>query len=100
MPALRFEVFDVLSLIENHVVPFFAAEDGVIGDCYFVAGDAYVEGVEFGPAFAFLFSFLGRTEVGHDLEGWTPSLELDLPVHEDSGWNYDEMWSPNALFNG
>lgn len=47
MPSLGFEVLDVLSLVQNHVVPFFSFENGVIGDCDFVAGDTDVETVEF-----------------------------------------------------
>lgn len=59
LPSLGFEVFDVLSLVQNHVVPLFATKDRMIGNSYFVASDADVEGVEFRPAFSFLFPFLG-----------------------------------------
>ena len=40
-----------------------------------------METVELRPTLTLLLALFGRTEVGHDLEGWTPTLELDLPVH-------------------
>lgn len=38
-----------------------------------------------------------RAEIGQDLEGRTPLLELHLPVDDDSGGYNDKMWTPNTL---
>lgn len=53
----------------------------MVSHCDFIACDADVKRVELRPPFPLLLTFLRRTEVGHYLEGWTPALELDLPVH-------------------
>ena len=100
LPSLRFEVFDILSFIQDHIVPFFSSENEMIGNCYFVAGDADVKRVEFGPSFSFLLPFFGRAKICHDFEGWAPSFELNLPVHKNGGWDNHEMRTPNTLFNG
>ena len=47
-----------------------------------------------------LLPFLGRTEVGEDLEPRTPLLELKLPVKQDGGGNHNEVWPPHALLTG
>lgn len=99
MPSLAFEILNVLGLIKNHVIPFFPSENGVICDSNFIAGDANMETIEFGPSLAFKLSFLGRSKVGHDLESGTPSFKLNLPIHEDSGWYDDQMRSPNAFLD-
>ena len=100
LPSLGFEIFDILSFIQNHIVPFFPSENEMIGNCYFVAGDTDMKRVEFGPSFSFLFPFFGRAKIGHDFKGWTPSFELNLPVHENGGWDNDKVRTPNPLFNG
>jgi hypothetical protein len=89
LPALGLEVFDVLCLIEDHVVPLLPAEDGVVSHCDFVTGDADVEAVQFRPSLTLLLALLGGSEVSHDLEGRTPSFELDLPIHQDRSRDND-----------
>jgi hypothetical protein len=59
-----------------------------------------MEAVEFGPTFSFLFALFSRAKVSHDLKGRTPTLELNLPVHQDSRGHYDQMWTPYTLLNG
>lgn len=89
LPSLRFEVLDIMSLVKDHVIPLLPSEDGMVSYCNFVAGDADVETVQFGPPFSLLLALLSGPEVGHDLEGWAPPLELDLPVHQD-GRRHDD----------
>lgn len=89
LPALRLEVLNVLSLVQDHVVPFLASEYRVVGHSDLVAGNADMETVEFRPALPLLLALFGRPEVGHDLEGRTPALELDLPVHQNGRGDYD-----------
>lgn len=99
LPSLRLEVFDILCLIEDHIVPLLPAKDGVVSDCDLVTRDADVKTVQFGPSFPLLLAVLGGAEVGHDLEGRTPSLKLDFPVHEDGGGYDDEVRPPDALLD-
>ena len=42
-------------------------------------------------------SLLERAEVGENLEGWTPLLELHLPVEHDTCGHDDQVRSPHAL---
>lgn len=58
LPSLGLEVFYVLGLVENHVIPAFSTENRMVGDCYFVTGNAYMEAVEFRPPFSLLFALL------------------------------------------
>ena len=58
LPSLRLEIFDILSLVQNHVIPLFSSENRMISDSYFIAGNANMKGIEFGPSLSFLFSFL------------------------------------------
>lgn len=66
---------------------------------YFIAGDANMETVQFGPALSLGLSFFGRPKVSHDLEGRAPSFELYLPVHEDRRGDNHKMRSPNTLLD-
>jgi hypothetical protein len=59
-----------------------------------------MEAVQLGPAFPLQFTFFGRPEVSHDLESGAPPFELDFPVHEDSGGNDYQMWTPYSLLDG
>lgn len=97
---MRLEVFDVLCLVEDHVVPLLPLENGMVSHCNFVAGDAHVETVQFGPALPLLLPLLWRSEVSHNFEGWTPTFELYFPVHQDRGGHDDEVRTPDALFYG
>ena len=54
---MRLEVFDILSLIKDHVVPFLASEGKVVLDDELVGRDADVERVVLAPAVSFDFSF-------------------------------------------
>lgn len=100
LPALGLEVLDVLSLIQDHIVPLLAAEDGVVSHCDLIAGDADVETVQLRPPLPLQLTLLRRPEIGHDLERWTPPLELDLPVHQDSRWYNHQVRPPDALLDG
>jgi|LauGreDrversion4_2_1035121.scaffolds.fasta_scaffold22543_5 hypothetical protein len=97
LPALALKVFDVLSLIEDHVVPLFATECKMVLDHQLIRGDADVEGVVLAPAMSLSFALLLRPEIGKDLEGGTPLLELHLPVDDDGCRNYDQMGSPHSF---
>ena len=39
LPSLGLEVFDVLCLIQDHVIPFLPSENGMVSHSYFIAGD-------------------------------------------------------------
>ena len=41
-------------------------------------------------------SLLERAEVGENLDGWTPLLELHLPVQHDAGRYDDQVRPPHA----
>ena len=96
LPALGLEVFDVLGFIEDHVVPFLAAEGEVILDDELVGSDADVEAVVFAPTLALHFTLLLRAKVSQDLQRGAPALELHLPVDDDSCWDDDQMRAPDA----
>jgi hypothetical protein len=100
LPTLGFEVFDILCLVKDHIVPFLATKDGMVSYSYFIACYAYMERVQLGPSFSLLLSFFRRPKVSHDLEGRAPSFELYLPVHKDSCGHNDQMRSPYTLLNG
>ena len=71
----------------------------MIGYRDFIACYTDMEAVQFRPAFTLLLSLFSGAEVGHDLEGWAPTFELDLPVHEDCCWDYYQVGTPYALLD-
>lgn len=58
LPTLGLEVFDILSLIKNHIVPFFSSKDRMVSHSYLIACDTNMKSVQFRPSFSFLFSLL------------------------------------------
>jgi hypothetical protein len=46
LPPLRLIVFDVLSLIQDHIVPLLSFEDGLVSYHDLVAGNANVKRIE------------------------------------------------------
>jgi len=89
LPSLGFKILDVLSLIQDHVVPFFPPENGVVSHSDLIAGDTNVKRVQLRPSFPLQLSFLSRSKIGHYLESWAPSLKLDFPIHENRSGNND-----------
>ena len=100
LPSLTFEILDVLRLIKHHIVPLLSSESKMILDHKLVRSNANVKWVLFAPAVSLDSSFLLVPEIGKYLEARTPPFELHLPVHDDGGWNNDEMWSPSAFITG
>ena len=96
MPSLRLEVLDILSLIEHHIIPLLASKSKVILNDQLVGCDTHVKRIVFGPSLPLHFSFFLRSKVGQNLEGRAPSLELHLPVDNQSGWYDNQMRSPNT----
>jgi hypothetical protein len=97
LPALRLEILNVMSLVQDHVIPLFSTKNGMVSNCYLVRCYADVEAVEFRPTFTFLFALFGGAEVGHYLEGRTPTLEFDLPVHQNCSGYYYKVRAPYSL---
>jgi len=87
LPPLTLEVLNVLSLVENHVVPFFPSERKVVLDDQLVGCDTNVEGVVFAPAMSLDLPFFLGSEVRENFEARTPPFELHFPVHDDGGWH-------------
>ena len=96
LPSLTLEVFNVLSFIQDHVVPLLPSECKVILNDKFVRGDAHVERVLSAPPVTFKFAFLLRSEVGEDLESRAPLLKLHFPIDDDSSRNHDEVRAPHT----
>ena len=99
LPSLRLEVFDILRLIEDHVIPLLASKNRMVSHGNLVAGYADVEAVELRPALSLLFSLLCRPKVIHYLEGRAPPLELYLPVHQNTGGYYHQVRPPYSPLN-
>lgn len=68
LPPLRPEVLDVVSLVENHVVPRLAAKDMLVREDELVGGHADVKRVLAVPASALLLALLLGPVVGENLE--------------------------------
>lgn len=98
LPSLAFKVFDMLSFIKDHKIPFFSTEYLLVQESDFVASYADLEAIHFAPSVSFGFPFFGGSKVGHDLESWAPSFELYFPVNEYASWNYNKVRSPDSFF--
>ena len=96
LPPLALEIFDVLSLIQNHVIPLFAPKDKMVLNHQLVGRDAHMEGVVLTPALPLEFALLLSAEVRKNLETRAPSLELHLPVDHDRRRHDDQVRSPDA----
>ena len=48
------------------------------------------------PALTQLLPSLGRAVVSEDFEPWEKLLEFHLPVHEDTSWHNNQVWTPDA----
>lgn len=94
LPALRAEVLDVVSFVEDEVVPRFASEDVLIGEDELVRSDADVEGVLGVPSLSLLLSLLLSSVVHHELEPRQELAELHLPIEHDTRWDDDEVRTP------
>lgn len=47
LPSLGFKVFDILSLVQYHVIPFLSSKNWVICDGYLITCNADMETVKF-----------------------------------------------------
>ena len=72
----------------------------MILDDKLVRSDADVEGVFLRPALSLHLSLFLRPEVGQDLQGRAPTLELHLPVDNDGGGHNDEVRTPDTSVTG
>jgi hypothetical protein len=100
LPSLGAEVFDVMSFVEDKVVPGFAPEDVLIGENELIRSDADMESVLRIPTFSLLLSFLLSTVVNHEFETGKEFAELHLPVQHDTRWNDNEVRSPLSFIAG
>ena len=100
LPALGFEVLDVLCLVQNEILPLEPSKAAVVLDNQLVAGDTNVEGILFGPTPTFHPPvFLGAV-IDKYLEGGAPLFDFHLPVEHDRSWHHDQVGSPHAFFQG
>ena len=67
LPSLTLEVFNILGLIEDHIVPLLATESKVILNHELVGCDADMEGIFFTPTLSLKFSFFLGAKVGQNL---------------------------------
>ena len=100
LPPLTLEVLDVLSLVEDHVVPFLSPEREVILDHELVRCNANVERVVFAPTMPLDFSLFLSTKISEDLESWAPLFEFDFPVHDNCCRYHDEVRTPHTFVAG
>jgi hypothetical protein len=77
LPTLWLKILDVLSLVENQVMPLLPPEARVILDHQFVWGDAYVEGIRLSPADTFKSSFLLSAVICQDLKVYQRLAQQD-----------------------
>jgi hypothetical protein len=89
-----------LGLIKDHIIPLFSSEGKVVLNHQLVGGDANVEGILLAPTMSLNFPLFLGAKVSKDLESWTPLLELHFPVHDDGGWDDNEMRSPDSFVTG
>jgi hypothetical protein len=94
LPTLRAEILDVVSFVEDEVVPRFASEDVLIGEDELVRSDADVEGVLGVPSLSLLLSLLLSSVVHHELEPRQELAELHLPIEHNTRRNDDEVRTP------
>lgn len=97
LPSLTAEVFDVVSLVKDHVAPVLAPENVLVGEDDLVAGDADLPVVLRVPTDTLLLTLLLVAVVGQHLHAGQELLELHLPVQDDRGGHDDEMRAPHTL---
>src|SRR5208282_3802867 len=97
LPSLRSKIFDVMSLIENHVFPTFSTEYLLVVDDKLVRSNADMPCILFIPTFPFLLPLFCIAVISENFETWSPLLEFHLPIENDASRNNNEMWSPNML---
>lgn len=100
LPPLTLEVLNVLSFIQDHVVPLLPSECKVILNDKFVGGDAHVERVLSTPSMTLKLAFFLRSEVGENFEGRAPLLKFHFPIDDDCSWYHDQMRTPYASITG
>jgi hypothetical protein len=86
---LGFEVFDVVSLVEYHVMPLFTSEYGLVRKNELIGGDDDIEGMLRVPSDSSLFAFLDGAIVAKHLEPRQELFEFHFPVEDHAGWDYD-----------
>jgi hypothetical protein len=94
---LGLEIFDVMSLVEDHIHPRHAPEDMLIGENQLVGGNAHMESVRRFPSMPPLLPLANVAIVRNDLETRQKFLELHLPVLEYTRWDNDEVRPPMAI---
>ena len=97
LPALGFEVLDVLCLVQNEILPLEPSKAAVVLDNQLVAGDTNVEGILFGPTLTFHPPVLLGAVIDKYLEGGAPLFDFHLPVEHDRSWHHDQVGSPHAF---
>ena len=100
LPALGFEVLDVLCLVQNEILPLEPSKAAVVLDNQLVAGDTNVEGILFGPTLTFHPPVLLGAVIDKYLEGGAPLFDFHLPVEHDGCGDDDEVRPPDALLAG
>ena len=69
----------------------------MILDDQLVGSNTNMECICLGPASSLHLPFLLIPIVRKDLEGWTPLLELHLPVQHDAGGYDNEVRAPHTM---
>ena len=100
LPPLGFEVLDVLSLVQDEILPLEPSEGAVVLNDQLVARDTNVECVLFGPTNSLQSPLLLTAVVDEDLEAGAPLLYLHLPVEHHRGGHYDEVGAPVITVGG
>jgi len=87
-----------MSFIQDQVVPVSPFEGELVLEYELIRCDTHVPQVIIEPTFPFLGTLFPAPVVCEDLETWCPFLEFHFPIEHDTGWDNDEMRSPDALF--
>lgn len=67
LPSLTFEIFDILSFIKYHIIPFLSAKSKMVLNYQFIGSDTHMERVVSTPSLTFKLSFFLTSEVSQDL---------------------------------
>lgn len=95
LPSLRFEVFDIVSLVKDHVYPRHTAENVLVGKDELVRSDANMKRVPRFPAMPSFFSLPDVTIICHNFEARKEFLQLHLPIFQDAGWDDNKVRAPD-----